>query len=278
MSLVDRLDAPGPKRILALDGGGIRGAVTVGFLDRMESILREQHQNPDLVLSGYFDLIGGTSTGSIIAALLATGRHTSQIRELYLKLGGRIFGSEKFQLPVVGAAFGPKFSDAPLQEELKRLFGDMELGDPGIRTGLCIVTKRADTGSVWPLFNHPRGRYYDRNRHILLRLAIRASTAAPTYFKPEKFDVGGGQIGAFIDGGVSMSNNPSLQLFLLATLKGFPFRWPTGADRLLLVSIGTGTWSARDTVDNVIARWNTGWAEHIPGMLMEDASAQKLPQ
>ena len=49
------------------------------------------------------------------------------------------------------------------------------------------------------------------------------------------------EIGTFIDGGVSLANNPSLQLFLVATLKGFPFKWETGADKLAIYSIGTGT-------------------------------------
>ena len=66
MKLIDRLTAPGPKRMLALDGGGIRGALTLGFLERMEGILRRRHLKPDLRLSDYFDLIGGTSTGAII--------------------------------------------------------------------------------------------------------------------------------------------------------------------------------------------------------------------
>jgi patatin-like phospholipase/acyl hydrolase len=55
---------------------------------------------------------------------------------------------------------------------------------------------------------------------MLLRGVIRASTAAPTYFEVEKLEVGEGQIGVFVDGGVSMANNSALQLFLIATLKG----------------------------------------------------------
>ena len=77
-SLEARLSAKGPKRILALDGGGIRGAITLGFLEQIERTLAERHEREgimpkaDFRLHHYFDLIGGTSTGSIIAALLAT--------------------------------------------------------------------------------------------------------------------------------------------------------------------------------------------------------------
>ena len=66
--------APGPKRILALDGGGLRGIVSLAFLKRIEALLKERHgDDPDFRLCHYFDLIAGTSTGAIIAAGLAVG-------------------------------------------------------------------------------------------------------------------------------------------------------------------------------------------------------------
>jgi len=70
---------------------------------------------------------------------------------------------------------------------------------------------------------------------------VRASTAAPSFFEPELVDVGEGQIGIFVDGGMSMMNNPALQLFLTATLDGYKLGWKTGPDDLLIVSVGTGT-------------------------------------
>jgi len=268
MTLLERLTLPGPKRILALDGGGIRGALTLGYLERIQQMLRDRHQRPDLKLSDYFDLIGGTSTGAIIASALATGMDASEIKRIYIELGGKVFGKKQWRM------WEALFDAAPLEAELQRVFGDLCLGDARVLTGLCIVTKRADTGSTWPLINHPRGKYYKHNSPILLRNAVRASAAAPTYFVPEKFDVGFGEVGAFVDGGVSMANNPALQLFLVATLKGFPFRYPIGEHNLLLVSVGTGTWRRHDRAD-VVAEgkvWN--WASEVPSMLMEDASWQ----
>jgi uncharacterized protein len=268
MTLQERLSAKGPKRILALDGGGIRGALTVGFLERIERLLRERHRNPDLRLSDYFDLIGGTSTGAIIASALAIGMEAAEIKRMYLELGGKVFGKKMWR------KWTALFDIVPLQAQLERVFGDITLGSSDIKTGLCIVTKRADTGSTWPLHNHPGGMYYEHNKDILLRYAIRASTAAPVYFIPEKFEVGKGEIGAFVDGGVSMANNPALQLFLMATLKGFSFRWPMGEDQLLLVSAGTGSHRRHDKVDTVVAGRVWNWALQVPAMLMEDASWQ----
>src|SRR5690349_21153748 len=62
----------GPKRILALDGGGVRGAIAVAFLEEIEQVLSQNLQRP-VQLNHYFDLIGGTSTGAIIACALALG-------------------------------------------------------------------------------------------------------------------------------------------------------------------------------------------------------------
>jgi len=275
MILLDRLQASGPKRILALDGGGIRGALTVGFLKKIEAVLRERHSRPEMVLADYFDLIGGTSTGAIIATALAIGMTADQVEKIYLDFGGEVFNdrSDDRGLLRLGLLRG-RYSAEPLRRKLKEYFGERTLGDTDIRAGLCIVTKRADTNSTWPLINHPKGRYFEKNRQILLRRAVRASTAAPTYFDPEELDIGGGIKGAFVDGGVSMHNNPALLLFLVSTLKGFPFQWPVGEGKLLITSVGTGYWSeARAFKDTMGAKlWN--WATNVPSMLMDDATWQ----
>ena len=271
MTLMDRLTSPGPKRILALDGGGIRGALTVGYLVRIEALLRNRHQNQDLRLCDYFDLVGGTSTGSIIAALLAVGKSASEIQKLYLDLGPKVFGGKK-----LWGAWRSLFDEEGLEKELKQVFPpSLTLGDQEkIKTGLCIVTKRADTGSTWPLINHPRGKYFGPNKDIPLWEAVRASSAAPVYFVPKKIKVGPLQEGAFVDGGVSMANNPGLQLFLVAVLKGFPFRWPVGEHNMLLVSIGTGTWERKTAVDDVAESKIWDWAKELAGLFMDDATWQ----
>lgn len=268
MSLRDRLRAEGPKRILALDGGGMRGAITLGYLVELEKMLQERHSRPDLRLRDYFDLIGGTSTGAVIAAALAIGMETSQIRDLYGVFGPEVFGRRQKVFKRVRSLF----SSEGLEDSLRTYFGERTLGDPDITTGLCIVTKRADTRSVWPMLNNPYGKYFEANKDISLVAAVRASTAAPVVFAPEAFDVGGGETGAFVDGGVSAAKNPALLLFLIATLSGYRFNWPTGDDNLLLVSVGTGFWSDVVDVDRImnLKVWN--WAIEVPGMFLQDVS------
>ena len=76
--ILARMKQPGPKKILACDGGGIRGLISLGILGKLESELREATQQPDLLLGDYFDFLCGTSTGGIIAACLSSGMSVSQ--------------------------------------------------------------------------------------------------------------------------------------------------------------------------------------------------------
>lgn len=266
------------KRILSLDGGGIRGALTLGYLQKIEDILKSKSNDPaNFRLCQHFDLIGGTSTGSIIASALAIGLTVEEIKNHYFELGGKIFAKKHkwwkiFQLDdFVKAAYDEK----PLETELQKVFTDITLGDKRVITGLCIVAKRADTNSVWPLISNPNGKYFDRNKDIPLWKLVRASAAAPTYFIPQIIEVGGAlNKAAFVDGGVSMANNPSLQLLMVATLKGFQYEWEWGADKLEIVSVGTGMSKWKKLPDKVAKNHLLKWAQQIPDMLMQDASWQ----
>ena len=280
-SLLERFNSEGPKKILSLDGGGIRGALTLGYLKRLEDILKARFPDqPNFRLCDYFDLIGGTSTGSIIAGCLAIGKTVDEITNLYMDLGGKIFGEKRnWWNPMETMKWlKANYSYKAMEDHLKMAFGDITLGSEEIRTGLCIVAKRADTNSIWPLINHPKGKFFDtdlgKNKNIPLWMAIRASSAAPTYFAPQMMEVQKGQNAAFVDGGLSMANNPSVTLLMIATLKGFPFHWPMGEDKLLLVSIGTGNSVYKKYVKEIDEATMLTWASQIPDMLMQDASWQ----
>jgi uncharacterized protein len=242
-----------PKRILALDGGGLRGILTLSYLAEIESMLSDRHgAGKNFRLSHYFDLIAGTSTGAIIAAALARGMSVSEIAKKYLDLGQRVFQKSWLRQGFVRAFY----DEAGLIEELKQVYGaQTTLGDPSLQTGLLIVTKRLDSGSTWPISNNPRGKYYGPRPNIdviansayPLWQIVRSSTAAPRFFDPERIEISRGKagetpvVGDFVDGGVSPFNNPALQAVMYATLGGYRIGWPTGADKLLVVSIGTGS-------------------------------------
>ena len=239
-----------PKRILALDGGGLKGILTLGILRKIEEMLGRRHgDTADFRLCHYFDLIAGTSTGSIIAATLALGWSVEEIRKRYMMLGEKIFEKSLLRKGFLRA----KYDETKLNEELKKVYGaDTKLGSPDLQTGLLVMTKRIDTGSPWPITNNSRGRYFSTrpegtigNGDYPLWRVVRASTAAPAYFDPENITITAKQglkpvVGQFVDGGVSPYNNPAFQAMMYATMSGYRLNWPVGPDRLLIVSVGTG--------------------------------------
>jgi uncharacterized protein len=233
---------------LALDGGGLRGAFTLGFLGELESVIaRETGKDEDFVLADYFDFIGGTSTGAIIATGLSLGWSAEKLTTMYQDLGAAVFRTRKF-LP---ARAWSKYPGKPLQRHLAAEFGDYTFGDPRLRTTLMIVMHNRTTDSPWPLSNNPKALYNrggeKLTRHNLeqpLSELLSASTAAPAFFPSVTLNLGAGQR-EFVDGGVTAHNNPALQMFLTATIPEYEMNWPVGPDKLLLISVDTGFAPAR---------------------------------
>jgi hypothetical protein len=239
------LFAPGRKRILALDGGGRRSIITIAFLAHIEGLLSE-HLGKPARLGDWFDFIGSTSTGAIIAAALALGLPVEKVRETFERIaaagGGRSFWP---------FSDGSESSPSKLREEIERLVGDHMLSSSELITGLCVITKRADTGSPWLVTNNPRAsgwespfdKKYPGNKYYKLSNLIRASVATRHSFDPVLLPiVEGVDQGYFVDGALSPHGNPSLALFFLATLSSWRVGWPTGPDNLTIVSIGAGSY------------------------------------
>ncbi|WP_447802810.1 patatin-like phospholipase family protein [Pseudomonas serbica] len=252
-SFADHLKADGmPKRILSLDGGGLRGMMTVQVLRNIETLLRQRFDDEKMLLSDYFDLIAGTSTGAIIAAGLSLGMTVDEIDKHYRNLGDKVFKRSFWRRGLVREMYDAKAVAGALGDVL----GTAMLKDAKFHTGLLVVAKRLDTGSTWVMTNNPKAKYFapnpDRpqtipNGEYPLWQVVRASTAAPTYFEGEEIRIHSNEsknrkdtVGLFIDGGCSPHNNPSLQALMAVTMDGYKFGWPAGADKLLLVSVGTG--------------------------------------
>ncbi len=257
-SFVERLEPTVPKRLLAIDGGGIRGMISIEILARLQQLLRDAYRDPDLVLADYFDYVGGTSTGAIIATGISLGMTIEEIRAFYeegarvMLLPAPFFQRWRYRMRATG-----------ITEALQKVLGDTRLGDPALpglaltpernaralRTLLLLVMYRCDTDSPWPLSNNPKAKYNDlqkykeedgNNMYLPLWKLVRASSAAPTYFEPEKIKIGD-QDCIFQDGAITPYNNPSFLLYMMATLDPYNLRWQRGEENLLLVSIGTGS-------------------------------------
>lgn len=247
MSVEHILARCGPRRLLALDGGGIRGVISIEILKKIESLLREQTGNPTLVLADYFDYIAGTSIGAVIAAGLALGKSVDELRSVYRE-GGR----EMFTSAGIAARWRHKFTAEKLTERIKLEVGPQTtLGDARLKTLLMFVLRNATTDSPWLISNNPRAMFNDQtlpgcNLDYPLWKLVRASTAAPSFFPPEVIEVEGRQM-VFVDGAITAYNNPAFLLFLMATATPYRLCWPVGEDEMLLVSIGTGTAAAENS-------------------------------
>ena len=243
--LAARYQQPGPRKILALDGGGIRGLMTARALLRLEEILAEGRGGDNFRLCQYFDYIGGTSTGAIMAAALATGMSVSELLDFY-----QDFGQQAFTKRNLFQRWKSLYENGELEKKLKQVFGDhTDLSPENLQTLLLVVTRNKTTDSAWPISSNPSALFNNPassncNLRIPLWQIVRASTAAPVYFPPEVIRVDPAhpeQDFVFVDGGTTPYNNPAFLMYRMATHPAYHLGWDTGEDKLLVVSMGTGS-------------------------------------
>lgn len=285
MFLQDRILSKGPKKLLAIDGGGIRGVLALEILAAIEALLAQGRRN--YVLADDFDYIAGTSTGGIIAAGLSIGKSVADIMKFYVESGAEMFEKEKLLKRVYAG-----YKSEPLAAKLQEVFEkdttgkDTTLGSDKLRTLLLLVMRNATTDSPWPISNNPFAKYNDRSRPncnltIPLWQLVRASTAAPVYFPPEAIEIGD-KVHLFVDGGMTVYNDPAFQMVLMATLDCYwPLAptgqrgWATGEKDMLVVSIGTGIRPIADDALKAAEMHVLYNASHIPSALMNAAQYEQ---
>jgi hypothetical protein len=234
-------------RILALDGGGLRGAFTAAVLAQWNKMLIAQNPNlPSNYLAQHFDLIAGTSTGSILAIGLGLGLKPERLVEFYQSEGPGIFrGGSR-----LGHLFQSKYSAAPLTKALNRAFGNRTLMD-------------SDRRLVIPTIHAPHGRSAvittphtpDRTGFASMSAvdAAKASAAAPTYFNPAQVH-SGLTTEEFLDGGL-WSNNPALPAIAEAV-------GPLGVPMEHIDLLSLGTVACELDFREALGDGKLGWATH----------------
>lgn len=238
------------KTIISLDGGGIRGVISLQILAEIERLYQQERNNPDLVLADVVDFFAGTSTGALIATGLAWGMRVQEIEDIYFNYGPQLFRRAPWY-----TRWKSKYRAEDIGEYFKSLFKDSSsnqpalLGTRDLKTLLMVVVRNASTGSAWPVTNNPKAMFNqadlaDSNLNIPLWQLLRASSAAPTYFPPQEIKVGD-RTDLFVDGGITPYNNPALIAVLNATLPAYKLNWQTGTDQLQVISIGTGSMRTR---------------------------------
>ncbi len=181
------------RRILSIDGGGIKGVFPASFLATVEDSIEGR-------VADYFDLIVGTSTGGIIALGLGLGLPASDILRFYEDSGPKIFGGNRL-IRSIRRLRAAKYSNRPLRDALESVFDERKLGESSKR--LVIPSLNLENGEVYiyKTAHHPR---FERDYRTKAADVALATAAAPTFFPTHRSAVGT----PLIDGGV-WTNNPT---------------------------------------------------------------------
>jgi hypothetical protein len=192
-------------KVLAIDGGGIKGLYAATILAHFEDAIRQAHGD-DARLVDYTDMICGTSTGGLIALALALRVSAETICRFYEEQGPRIFrGSQSLLALLRQTLCGGKFSDKPLRRALEQMFQNRTMGDSHCL--LCIPTYDLTHGTYGVFkFDHPEGQLQRHNPLLMVDVAL-ATSAAPTFFPLAQ--IARENNTQYVDGGV-WANNPSL--------------------------------------------------------------------
>jgi len=191
-------------RILSLDGGGIRGLITAVWLDRLEQKLGSPLKN-------HFDLIAGTSTGSILACGVAMGLNAGSIVDLYLNNADTIFPGRasrlwsRTQRLLSQGPSAPKYDGKGLEQVLQKIFKKNNkhvlFGALGVKPVLVFSYDTLNRQSI--VFKNTK----QEHTKIPVYQICKASSSAPAYFPAHVMRMGKADV-PLIDGGV-VANNPT---------------------------------------------------------------------
>lgn len=244
-----------PYKILSLDGGGIKGVFTLGFLAQIENFLGKPVNN-------FFDLIVGTSTGGIIALGLGKGFLANELLDFYMQMGKDIFSGNRIWNAVKHWGFS-KYKNNVLKSYLEEKFGVTKLGESKIR--LVIPSQNLDTGEVH-LYKTAHHENFREDYKIRMSEIALATSAAPTYFPTFKASNGL----YLVDGGI-YANNP---ISIAATEAVGVLNWPSSDVRIL--SIGCTS----EPIDiNAAKKYSLGmgyWAFNSLKLIMKGQSSAAI--
>lgn len=211
--------------ILALDGGGTRGIYSAKILECLEKSLK-------VPVKDCFDLIAGTSTGSIIAGAAAIGIGMEKVVQLFECEGPRIFQKKPYRCSWFSSQYSKKSLETALD---KHLSSATKLGE--ISTPLMVISSDISTGGVWVFkskYMKELGHPYSRDGELLLKDAILSSCAAPTYFDPHEVYNSLEKSNSLLADGGLWANNPSIFAYTEAIAK-----FGKKIDQIRILSIGT---------------------------------------
>ena len=241
-------------RILSIDGGGMRGLIPAYILAALEDKLRSRSNNANASIADYFDLVVGTSTGSIIGSALLlpnkgnVKKYTAEeIVQLYIEQGNEIFESSLWHsIKSFKGFIDAKFSDAGIRHVLQQHFKHVELKD---LTKPCLFLAYDLVGNQIFFFRQQKAEQ-QAHHNFLVRDMIRGCTAAPVLFPVAEVRSIVNRTYYLIDGGV-YAYNPALCAYA-EVRKLFP---PIRANNIVMLSVSGGTGNELQMDDNEFKDW-----------------------
>ncbi len=249
-------------KVLAVDGGGIRGIIPALVLAEIEA-------RTNRPISDLFDLFAGTSTGGIIAlGLVKPGgdgkveKSAADIVNIYRQTGTKIFPQTFLQGLRVGLVRGAKYDAAGLETVVKDQFGDIRLKD-ALKPAIIPAH---DIGQQKPMFFKSEKAKLSPADDFAMRDVVRATTAAPTFFPPTRVQPADGSSAyGLVDGGID-AGNPALCAYAEAIKMG------RAGDGVLMVSLGTGQ-SGWSLDFEKASEWGAvEWAGPLIGMVLDGSN------
>ncbi|MGO1243830.1 MAG: patatin-like phospholipase family protein [Sphingobacterium sp.] len=230
------------KRILSIDGGGIRGIIPGMFLVALEEKIQQATKNPAAQLSDYFDFFAGTSTGGILLSILLCPDENNPKKQkysakdaldIYVEHGTEIFAASKWRRFLSGfGLLSELYDNSVIERVLNDYFGNCKLSE---LLKPCIITAYNIELRKNHLFRQQKAISHGDSRDFLIRDVCRATSAAPTYFSvAEIFSLSKTRY-PLVDGGV-FAHNPSLSA-LLEVIKSYN---TYKISDISILSLGTG--------------------------------------
>jgi predicted acylesterase/phospholipase RssA len=244
------------RRILSIDGGGIRGLIPAVLLESLEAATGQPARNS-------FDFVAGTSTGAILAGGVAAGFSGEQLASLYRRRGPELFR----RIPVFDVlrriVTGQLYDVARLRAMIAEELGDRagwRIND--VPTDILITAKGLDDGHQWYFVKDRPAANRCRTGDYNLVDCLTASAAAPTYFAPWEIE----GIGLLVDGGTGVAGNPVYQ----ACVEAFEYTGAYRPEDTIVVSLGTGRF-----LDRRRPTWLWPWVQWVLSELLRSPGEQQ---
>lgn len=246
---------PTVRRILTIDGGGIKGVFPAAFLATIEQELGRS-------IGDYFDLIAGTSTGGIIALGLGLGLQATEVLRLYRDTGKMVFAGRRLTMSLSGIVRA-RYRLEPLRSALALAFGDKRLGDSSKRLLIPSLNLAAERIHVYRTAHHPK--LVHDYKVPALEVAL-AAIAAPTYFPIHLTPDGL----PYIDGSV-WARNPVALAVVEAICN---LDWPK--EDISVLSLGCTSSHLNISWRRRVSLGQTFWATHFADLFMKAQSSSAL--